>query len=341
MMEAQFCTARTLSFFKMNNKYIIGAGSRQNITEDKDFYYNCVNVAFYCREPKAISDIKFFLKQNMIEQKIFNYMFENYFLIQNEIDINDRFSRNDIYYELLGVNSKNLQEKLGKSTIVVAGCGGIGNAVSFTLVTSGVKKLILIDYDVIELSNLNRQFLFTENDIGKYKVDVLERELKKRNPSVEIETINGDLTGFEYESIKEHIDFIVLSADDDKSLPITNTFCIKNTIPYINVGYINDIATISTFIPRISACVMCSPVGELNKQDYGKKEKEINTRRKGPSSVVNNFISTSMAINEIYFYLSGNFHKMNSVSKRFGLITSNFEKIELLYEKNDKCEYCS
>ncbi len=79
------------------------------------------------------------------------------------------------------------QEKLKKARVCIAGLGGLGNAVVAYLAAAGVGRLILIDKDVVELSNLNRQILFKPSDVGKKKVDVVEAWIKKFNPEVEVE----------------------------------------------------------------------------------------------------------------------------------------------------------
>jgi len=83
-------------------------------------------------------------------------------------------------------------DKLHKKTVGVAGCGGLGSNIAISLVRSGVGRLILADFDIIEASNLNRQ-QYTQDDIGKLKVNVLSSYLKKINPRISIVTIEKEL----------------------------------------------------------------------------------------------------------------------------------------------------
>ncbi|MBR9680758.1 MAG: HesA/MoeB/ThiF family protein [Candidatus Altiarchaeota archaeon] len=78
------------------------------------------------------------------------------------------------------------QEKLKNSKILVAGLGGLGQPVATYLALSGVGTLYLLDDDKIEESNLNRQFLFTEKDIGKLKIDIVEKKINEINPDVNL-----------------------------------------------------------------------------------------------------------------------------------------------------------
>ena len=94
---------------------------------------------------------------------------------------------NKITYEQLTLrNSPQLKGKLEKSIIGIAGCGGLGSNAAIALARIGVGKLILVDFDVVEPTNLNRQQYFI-NDIGKRKVDALEEKLKMINSFMQIE----------------------------------------------------------------------------------------------------------------------------------------------------------
>ncbi|HPS31168.1 MAG TPA: sulfur carrier protein ThiS adenylyltransferase ThiF [bacterium] len=90
-------------------------------------------------------------------------------------------------------------EILKNRTVAIAGCGGLGSNIAISLVRSGVGRLIIADFDKVELSNLNRQ-QFVTGDIGKPKVEVLAHHLKNINPEVEITAINQKLSP---ENIKE------------------------------------------------------------------------------------------------------------------------------------------
>ena len=104
------------------------------------------------------------------------------------------------------------QDILRKSSILIAGCGGLGSVVSENLVRSGIGKLVLIDYDKVEVSNLNRQILFDTDDVGSLKTAVTKRKLEKINPFCEIQIINEklsektDLSHFQFDGIADCLD---------------------------------------------------------------------------------------------------------------------------------------
>lgn len=103
----------------------------------------------------------------------------NYVIDSSWYNRDSPFSRNSLFYALSGATPPEVQKKLKNKTVLILGCGGIGNLVSVSLATSGVGKLVLIDYDEIEASNLTRQFMFSKEDEGKNKAEVLQRELDR------------------------------------------------------------------------------------------------------------------------------------------------------------------
>ena len=90
----------------------------------------------------------------------------------------ERFSR-QIVLKNVGISG---QKKILKSSICIVGCGGLGSSAAQYLSMAGVGNIMLIDNDLINLSNLNRQTLFFEKDIGKFKVDTLRKNLQEINP---------------------------------------------------------------------------------------------------------------------------------------------------------------
>ena len=157
-----------------------------------------------------------------------------------------------------GASPPDCQIKLGSSRVGILGCGGIGNLIASQLTTSGVGKLLLVDDDVIELSNLTRQIMFTEADIGLKKCHVLSRELQRRNSSVTVNSIELQIRQFSDLDILPDCDLWILSADQPASLASWfNRWSIKTHCPFLAVGYVEDIATIGPFVlPLRSSCLV-------------------------------------------------------------------------------------
>ena len=95
---------------------------------------------------------------------------------------------------LLDWIDENGQEILAKSKVLVVGAGGLGSPALLYLVASGIGEICIADFDVVSLSNLPRQVLYSKDDIGKYKVDVAQKILGKMNPDVKISTIKNKIS---------------------------------------------------------------------------------------------------------------------------------------------------
>lgn len=95
-------------------------------------------------------------------------------------------------------------QKIKQANILLIGVGGVGGAVAHMLVRAGIQNLTIMDFDKVSVSNINRQFVAYQSTVGKYKVDVLESQLKDINPEINLTILNQkfdsanniDLTGY-------------------------------------------------------------------------------------------------------------------------------------------------
>ena len=138
-------------------------------------------------------------------------------------------------------------EKLRDAKVCVVGVGGIGNPVVTQLAAMGVGKLKIVDRDVVEISNLHRQHLYNEDDIGKVKVEVAAERLKKINPHVEIEAIPLSITKYTAESIVKGMDIIIDALDSVDARYALNDACIKYNIPFIYAGALGMLGSVCTY----------------------------------------------------------------------------------------------
>lgn len=148
-------------------------------------------------------------------------------------------------------------EKLRKAKVCVVGVGGIGNPVVTQLTAMGVGKLKIVDRDIIEISNLHRQHLYTENDIGRVKVEAAKERLEKINSSVEIEALPNSVSKYTAESIVDGFDIVVDALDSIDARYALNDACIKLNIPLIYAGALGMLGSICTIIPNKTACLRC------------------------------------------------------------------------------------
>ncbi len=148
-------------------------------------------------------------------------------------------------------------EKLRKAKVCVVGVGGIGNPVVTQLTAMGVGKLKIVDRDIIEISNLHRQHLYTESDLGKVKVEAAKERLEKINSSVEIEALPNSVTKYTAESIISGYDIVVDALDSIDARYALNDACIKLNIPLIYAGALGMLGSVCTIIPNKTACLRC------------------------------------------------------------------------------------
>jgi molybdopterin/thiamine biosynthesis adenylyltransferase len=128
------------------------------------------------------------------------------------------------------------QMKLKRSHVVVAGLGGLGTASSVFLACGGIGHITLVDGDLVELSNLNRQILHWEGDIGRRKTLSAARKLAKLNPSVKVTPVFKRITRSSVGGIIEGAHAVIDGMDNFETRSILNAACVGAGIPFIHAG---------------------------------------------------------------------------------------------------------
>lgn len=126
------------------------------------------------------------------------------------------------------------QGKLKKARVLVIGAGGLGCPILQYIATAGVGFIGIMDFDKIEIHNLHRQILYTENEIGEQKAIVAQRAVSKLNPLIETIAINEKLTVENASKIIEQFDIIVDGSDNFSTRYLVNDTCVtlKKTLVY-------------------------------------------------------------------------------------------------------------
>jgi molybdopterin/thiamine biosynthesis adenylyltransferase len=125
------------------------------------------------------------------------------------------------------------QEKLKKAKVLVIGAGGLGCPVLQYIATAGVGFIGIMDFDTIEIHNLHRQILYTENEIGKEKAFVAKQVVSKLNPLIEAEAINVKLTTENASTIIQQYDVIVDGSDNFSTRYLVNDTCVQFQKPLV------------------------------------------------------------------------------------------------------------
>ncbi len=139
------------------------------------------------------------------------------------------------------------QEALKQSSVLILGAGGLGCASSQYLATAGVGKLTLIDDDIVELSNLQRQVLHHDADIGRKKVESASDALREINPHIEVVTIAKRLDDTELKGLIEQHTLVVDSSDNVETRNQLNRLCFASKTPLVSGAAIRMEGQVSVF----------------------------------------------------------------------------------------------
>ena len=149
------------------------------------------------------------------------------------------------------------QAAIKGATVVVAGVGGLGSPVSLYLAVAGVGRIRLIDCDVVDLSNLNRQVMHWDRDIGRGKVESASEKLMAVNPSVTVEARPERITEDNVIGLVEGADVIVDCLDNFDTRYVVNSAAFEKGIPFVHAGVSGMEALMTTFVPGETGCLRC------------------------------------------------------------------------------------
>ena len=165
----------------------------------------------------------------------------------------DRYSR-QIMLEEIGYQG---QLKLKQSKVCVVGVGGLGNPITARLVAMGVGKIRIVDRDVIELSNLHRQTMFNEDDVGQVKVEIAAKKLRKLNPDIIIEELSVSINDYTAFDAVDGCDVVIDALDSVNARYSLNKACIEKKIPFVTGAAVGVTGQSFTILPNESACYHC------------------------------------------------------------------------------------
>jgi len=165
----------------------------------------------------------------------------------------DKFSR-QVMLEEIGYNG---QLKLKNSKVCVVGTGGLGHPIISRLAAMGIGTLRIIDRDIIELSNLHRQIMFDEDDVGQVKVEVAAKKLKKLNPDCNVEALAVSVNDYTALEVIEGCDVVIDALDSVNARYALNKACVKLNIPFVTGAAVGVSGQVFTVLPKESACYFC------------------------------------------------------------------------------------
>jgi adenylyltransferase/sulfurtransferase len=149
------------------------------------------------------------------------------------------------------------QEKLKKARIFIGGAGGLGSPAAIYLAAAGIGTIRIADHDTVDLSNLNRQILHWEENIGGKKVESAAAKLRKLNPDIKIETTAETITEENASRLVGDADGIVDAMDNLPTRYILNRTAIVKGIPFFHGAVYGFEGRAMTIVPGKSACLNC------------------------------------------------------------------------------------
>jgi len=164
-----------------------------------------------------------------------------------------RYSRHIILPEVGGKG----QKKIGQASVLVVGAGGLGSPCSIYLAAAGVRKIGIVDDDLVDLSNLQRQILHTTEDVGRVKVDSAVETIGAINPEVEVTPHRVRLKAENILSLVKEYDYVVDGSDNFPTKFLVNDACVIAGVPFSIAGILRFDGQLMTVVPHEGPCYRC------------------------------------------------------------------------------------
>jgi molybdopterin/thiamine biosynthesis adenylyltransferase len=239
----------------------------------------------------------------------------------------ERYSRHIILPEVGGVG----QERILNGRVMLIGAGGLGSPAGLYLAAAGVGTIGLIDPDVVDLSNLQRQIAHATADIGRAKVDSAADKMRAINPDINIRTYKQRLTAANAVEILKDYDFIIDGTDNFAAKFLVADACYFVHKPYSHAGILGFNGQLMTVLPDETVCYRCvfgapPPAGTIP-----------SCSQAGVLGVLAGVIGTLQAVEALKFLLQ----KGNLLTNRlltYDALESTFRNVPL--KRNEKCKLC-
>jgi len=217
------------------------------------------------------------------------------------------------------------QERLNKAHIFIAGAGGLGSPVSIYLAVAGVGTITIIDMDVVDGTNLNRQILHYDRDIGRKKTASAEEKLQELNPDIIINAIDVKIDASNAKKLVGDADGIVDAMDNYPTRYLLNDVAMVKQIPFFHGGIRGFYGQATTIIPGTTPCLKCIFPKAPPKEEF-------------PVIGVTAGIIGTIQSNEVIKYLTGTGDLLTNRLFIWDGMQAHAE--EICIERNPSCEAC-
>ena len=223
------------------------------------------------------------------------------------------------------------QHKLLQAKVLVVGAGGLGCPVLQYLTAAGVGEIGIIDDDIISLSNLHRQVLYTTDDLNKYKTEVAASKLKRLNPSVTFHVFTERLTNSNAIDIISRFDIVADGTDNFAARYIINDACVLLQKPFVN-------AAISRFEGQVAVFNLLTPSGpSVNYRDLfpAPPTHALNCEEAGVLGVLPGIIG-SLQANEVIKVITGIGQPLINRLLTFNALNNSFYQLDIILNEEGR-----
>jgi adenylyltransferase/sulfurtransferase len=162
--------------------------------------------------------------------------------------------KSNILLEEIGVNGQN---RIKSSRVLIIGAGGLGSPIALYLAAAGVGNIGIIDFDNVDISNLQRQILYNDNDVGKNKVETAKERIEKLNPEIKVTVYKEKLTNVNALDIFKNYDIVADGADNFQTRYLVNDACAIAGIADVWASVYKFEGQVSVFDAKKGACYRC------------------------------------------------------------------------------------
>ncbi|MBP2627304.1 MAG: UBA/THIF-type NAD/FAD-binding protein [Firmicutes bacterium] len=219
------------------------------------------------------------------------------------------------------------QKRLNNSSVLVVGAGGLGTTVLYSLAGAGVGTIGIVDDDVVDITNLNRQFLYDVQNIGDPKATIAQQRIHELNPDIKIIPYAVRFTEENAKMLLEGYDLVVLAVDNLSTRLVVNRACSLRNLPLVDGGIDGFRGYVTATQFNETPCLQCI---------YGDNGKKGNPTPGSLGAVV--AVISSLEANLAILLLLGKPNPLASKSLYYDALNMSFD--EIAFKKNKSCKVC-
>ncbi len=226
------------------------------------------------------------------------------------------------------------QLAIGRGSVVSIGAGGVKSTLLMSLVAAGIGRLRVVEFDKVELSNLNRQLLYRTPDIGRPKAEACKDALCALNPDVRIEVVQEKVVEGNIADLCEGFDFVIEGGEPPAGRNLVNEYCLSSEKPFVHASAQFNYGYVFSVVPTLkTACFAC-----FFPEDHTRKEHTGAV----PVSVLATSVAGSLGAAEVAKWFMG--YQDNMLLNRrlcFSSLLLSGEFIIETQERRNDCPVCS